>query len=125
MKKMSRGDTCFYGFIAIIGAAAGLYLAEPPRGDVAAGVGGKDIPRRITTRTVPMMVANLKPGMVVTIHDLGQGPWPANEIVGDILLGEQAIIGRVVRTEIKAAYPIRASSLYRLGEYSKEYVGVP
>jgi Flp pilus assembly protein CpaB len=102
-----------------------MYVAKKIRGDVAASVGGKDIPRRITTRTVPMAATDLKPGTVITTHDVGHGPWPANEINGDVLLGTPFIVGRVVKDEIKAAYPIRASSLYRLGEYSKEYIGVP
>lgn len=125
MKSLSRQEIRFYGLIAILGAATGWYLAEPSSGDTTESLGGKEVPRRIPTRIVPMMAANLKPGMVVTIHDLAQGPWPANEIVGDVLLGPQSIIGRVVKKEIKAATPIHASSLYRTGEYSKEYIGVP
>lgn len=82
-------------------------------------------PRRITTRTIPMLATDLKPGMVITTHDLGMGPWPQHEIRGDILLGSSVIIGRVVKDELKAATPIHASSLYRLGEYSKEYIGIP
>jgi Flp pilus assembly protein CpaB len=120
MNDFSRGK--FVNLVAVgIGLVVGMYvikskIAAPER---------KPPPRRISTRTVPMMVANLKPGMVVSFHDLGMGPWPANEIAGDVLLGAQAIVGRVVKEEIKAATPIHASSLCRAGEYSKEYVGVP
>jgi len=105
-----------------LGIVVSLYVFK----QVAINARAKTISsHRITTRMVPMLVANLKPGMVVTTHDLGQGPWPSNEIMGDVLLGPQVIVGRVVKKEIKAAYPIHASSLYRLGEYSKEYFGVP
>lgn len=77
------------------------------------------------TRAVPMAVTNLKPGMVVRKDDIGMGSWPVREIRGDMLLSESVIVGRVVREEIEAAQPIYARSLLRLGEFSKEYMGVP
>lgn len=98
-----------------------LYVAKTIYADAAR----QPPQRRITTRTVPMLASDLKPGMVITTQDIGMGPWPANEIQGDVLLGTQFIVGRVVKKEIKSAYPIHASSLYRAGEYSKEYIGVP
>ena len=124
MKHLHPFNLIIAMFLAL-GIMASMYVAKRIRGDVPASVGGKDIPRRITTRTIPMAVGDLKPGTVITSHDLGAGPWPENEIRGDVLLGAQVIVGRVVKEEIKAAYPIRASSLHRLGEYSKEYIGVP
>ena len=77
------------------------------------------------TRTIPMAVTTLKPGTVVRSDDLGNGPWPMREVRGDMLLSERVIVGKVVQKEIKAATPIHAASLKRLGEYSKEYIGVP
>lgn len=76
----------------------------------------KEPPRRIASRTVPMLVGDLEVGTVITEHHLGKGPWPANEIQGDVLLGESAIIGRVVRKPMKAAEPIRGSSLFPMNE---------
>lgn len=76
----------------------------------------KEPPRRIASRTVPMLVGDLEVGTVITEHHLGMGPWPANEIQGDVLLGQSAIIGRVVRRPMKAAEPIRGSSLYPMNE---------
>jgi Flp pilus assembly protein CpaB len=77
------------------------------------------------TRTIPLAVTTLKPGMVVRSDDIGKGPWPVREIHGDIILSERLIVGRVVQKEIESATAIHAASLKRLGEYSKEYVGVP
>ncbi len=76
----------------------------------------KEPPRRIASRTVPMLVGDLEAGTVITEHHLGMGPWPANEIQGDVLLGQSAIIGRVVRRSMKAAEPIRGSSLFPMNE---------
>ena len=76
----------------------------------------KEPPRRIASRTVPMLVGDLEVGTVITEHHLGMGPWPANEIQGDVLLGQAAIIGRVVRRPLKAAEPIRGSSLFPMNE---------
>jgi len=79
----------------------------------------------LETRTIPMAVTTLKPGMVVRKDDIGKGPWPVREIRGDIILSERLIVGRVVQKEIESATPIHAASLKRMGEYSREYVGVP
>ena len=77
------------------------------------------------SRTIPMAVTTLKPGMVVRKGDIGKGPWPVREIRGDIILSARLIVGRVVQKEIKSATPIHAASLQRLGDNSKEYVGGP
>ena len=82
-------------------------------------------PVRNSPRVIPMAVTTLKPGMVIRSGDIGAGPWPQNEILGDVLLADKYIVGRVVKDEIEAATPIHSASLHRLGEYSKEYVGVP
>lgn len=82
-------------------------------------------PRRITSRVIPMAVTTLKPGMVIRADDIGAGPWPANEIRGDVLLADKYIVGRVVKNEIEAATPIHSTSLNRLGDYPREYIGVP
>ncbi len=79
----------------------------------------------LETRTIPMAVTALKPGMVVRQGDIGKGPWPVREIRDDVILSERLIVGRVVQKEIEPATPIHAASLKRRGEHSKEYVDVP
>lgn len=76
----------------------------------------KEPPRRIASRTIPMLVGDVEAGTVLSEHHLGKGPWPANEIEGDVLLGESAIIGRVVRKAMKAAEPIHGSALFPMNE---------
>jgi pilus assembly protein CpaB len=73
-------------------------------------------PRRIGTRTVPMLVGDVEVGTVLTADHIGMGPWPANEIKGDVLLGQSAIVGRVVRKSLKAAEPIHGSDLFPMNE---------
>jgi pilus assembly protein CpaB len=73
-------------------------------------------PRRIGTRTVPMLVGDVEVGTVLTAVHIGMGPWPANEIKGDVLLGTATIIGRVVRKPLKAAEPIHGSDLFPMNE---------
>jgi pilus assembly protein CpaB len=73
-------------------------------------------PRRIGTRTVPMLVGDVEVGTVLTEHHIGMGPWPANDIKGDVLLGQATIIGRVVRKAMKAAEPIHGSDLFPMNE---------
>ena len=72
--------------------------------------------RQIGTRVVPMLVGDVEAGTVLTEYHLGQGPWPSNEIKGDVLLSPTAIIGRVVRKPMKAAEPIHGSHLFPMNE---------
>ena len=73
-------------------------------------------PRRIGTRTVPMLVGDVEAGTVLTQDHIGMGPWPANEIKGDVLLNATTIIGRVVRKPMSAAEPIHGSALFPMNE---------
>ena len=72
--------------------------------------------RQIGTRVVPMLVGDVEAGTVLTEYHLGQGPWPSNEIRGDVLLSPTAIIGRVVRKPMKAAEPIHGTHLFPMNE---------
>ncbi|MDA1165115.1 MAG: Flp pilus assembly protein CpaB [Planctomycetota bacterium] len=77
----------------------------------------KEPPRVVdNTRTVPMAIADLAPGTVIKDEHIGMGRWPANEIVGDILLDKASIVGRVVRKPMTAAEPIHGNALFPMGE---------
>jgi len=76
----------------------------------------KEPPPQTATRTVPMPVADLAPGTIITDEHIGMGPWPADDIEGDVLLGRSAISGRVVKKPLKAAEPIHGNALYPMGE---------
>jgi hypothetical protein len=68
-------------------------------------------PRRVATRNVPLTLTELVPGTVISEGDVGLGPAPANEIVGDILLAVDAMIGRVVKNTISVTEYIHGSDL--------------
>ena len=71
-------------------------------------------PLRPTTRLIPMATNRLEPGDIVRQDDLGIGLWPTEDLRGDALLGDVAIVGKLVVEPIEPATVIRASSLRRL-----------
>jgi len=76
----------------------------------------KEKPVANTLREIPMAVADIKPGTVITESHLGMGRHDRNKLTPDVLLVNRVIVGRVAREPIKAATPIRASNLYNPGE---------
>lgn len=79
----------------------------------------------VETRTVPMAVADLKPGTVVTEAHLGVGRMAVREFREHpgMLLENRAIVGRVVKEPIQAGTPILFSQLYQPGEQPPLEVG--
>ena len=67
-------------------------------------------------RDVPMAVADIAPGTVITENHLGMGKAQRDKLEADVLLVNRVIVGRVARTPIKAATPIKANQLYQPGE---------
>ena len=61
---------------------------------------------------VPMAVADLEPGTKITKEHLALGPLFRSKLTRDIVQSERVLIGRVVRTKIKAAQPISTIDLY-------------
>jgi Flp pilus assembly protein CpaB len=68
---------------------------------------------RSKSRTIPMLATPLEPGMIIRSDDVGLGPWATKDIVGDILLSEKHIVGRMVGNTIEPGTPIHASDLRR------------
>ncbi|MBI1345609.1 Flp pilus assembly protein CpaB [bacterium] len=69
-----------------------------------------------TTRNVPMAIADIPAGTMITENHLGQGPYPIDRMSRDMLLVNRVIVGRVAKTDIKSAQPIQANQLYQPGE---------
>lgn len=76
----------------------------------------EEVAAQPTTRNVPMAVADIPAGTVITANHLGMGPYPIERLDRDMLLVNRVIEGRVAKEEIKAAQPIRANQLYQPGE---------
>ena len=70
----------------------------------------------VTSRNIPMAIADIEPGTVITENHLGQGPFPVDRLDRDTLLVNRVVVGRVAKEAIKAAQPIRANQLYQPGE---------
>lgn len=69
-----------------------------------------------TTRNLPMAIANIPSGTLITENHLGMGPFPLDRLDRDMLLVNRVIVGRIAKEEIPAAQPIRANQLYQPGE---------
>ena len=91
------------GGLIVAYIAKNLLASEPP-------------PAEVQTRRVPLAVAELKPGTVITDQHIGLAPMPADEIPAGTLLSAEGLVGRVVKETISAATMINTSSLYAPGE---------
>lgn len=108
MKKLTpaKMTMMMFGFIALLVVA---YIGKRMFASTEA-------PPRPVTRNVPMALANLEPGTMITEADIGMGPVRASELESNVLLGRDAIIGRIVKEPISSAVPIKTSDLYKRGE---------
>jgi len=73
-------------------------------------------PPQATTLLVPMAAVDIAPGTTVSEVHIGKAPYPIDKLASDTLRVERLIVGRVAKSEIKAANPIRANQLYQPGE---------
>lgn len=65
---------------------------------------------------VPMALADLKPGTVITEAHLGMAPIRADDLDREVLHTMRVVVGRIVKNPITRAQPIRTSDLYAPGE---------
>ncbi len=77
----------------------------------------------VQTRTVPMALAELKPGTVIGPAHIGSGRIKVTDLAPEMLLNEQGLLGRVVKAKINAANPIFSSQLYLPNEHPPLPVG--
>lgn len=73
-------------------------------------------PPTIATRMIPMAIAELEPGTVVTEAHIGQGPVQVTDLRPDVLISSKGVVGRTVKEKILPAQPIRSTQLYPPGE---------
>ncbi len=91
--------------LGVVGLLIGVYIFKK----LTASEPVADAPR---TRNVPMAIADIEPGTLITEAHLGQGPVLTDEMERDTLLNNRVIVGRVAKTEIKRAMAIRSGNLY-------------
>lgn len=70
----------------------------------------------VAMRDVPMAITDISPGTILTERHLGMGKMPVDKLTREMLLTNRVIVGRVTRTPLKAAEPIKANQLYQHGE---------
>ena len=68
------------------------------------------------TRSVPMPLADIPEGTLLTPRHIGTGPVLESELSREVLLSMNSILGRVVKTKLTAATPIRSNMLYSPNE---------
>lgn len=115
MKFLTPAKLSLLMFVVIAGLVA-AYIGKRLFADV------EEQPQ-VETRNVPMPIAELQPGTVITEEHLGQGPIRRSKMESDMLLTNRVIVGRVVKETIPAATPIRSSQLYQPGEFPSLQVG--
>lgn len=100
------------GMLGLVGVLIGGYFIK---GLLATD----EKPAPPAAKFVPMALAELAPGTVITEAHIGQGPIDPAELkkFPDFMINEKKIIGRVVKEAIPAARPIRTSQLYQPGEF--------
>jgi pilus assembly protein CpaB len=68
------------------------------------------------TRNVPMALADIPEGTLITASHVGTGPVLESDLQRDVLLSMPSILGRITRTKLVAATPIRSTMLYAPNE---------
>lgn len=100
-----------FGMIAllVVGYFVKLAFSGPQPEEVA----------RRTTRTLPMALAEIPPGTVITRAHVGNGPWnlDTGELPPDTLTRVDSLIGRIAKVKIEAATPIQSSMFYPPGNF--------
>ena len=69
------------------------------------------------TQDVPMAIATLEPGTLITAAHLGKGPALVGKLERDDARTERVVVGRVVKNRIERAQPISVNDLYAPGEF--------
>jgi pilus assembly protein CpaB len=89
---------------------------------VAAYAGKKLLARQEVVETqqldlMPVAVADLPPGTVITSAHLGQARIKRERLIPETVRSERILVGRVVKNTLKRAEPINSGDLYPPGEF--------
>jgi pilus assembly protein CpaB len=74
-----------------------------------------EMPQEVEISTIPMALADIEPGTMLTEAHVGNGRIPADKIEPDMILNERVVIGRVAKQAIKAGSAFRPDLLYPPG----------
>ena len=70
----------------------------------------------VVTRNIPMALSDILPGTRIDASFLGDGPVNEIDLTRDTLISSNGIIGRVARTKIEFATPLKLSDFYPFGD---------
>jgi len=73
--------------------------------------------------TVPMALADMEPGTVITAGHVATGRLRESQMVPETIRSDAVVIGRVVKQKIQAARPILTTDLYAPGDYPPLQLG--
>ncbi len=76
----------------------------------------EDAPAPPGVSNVPMALADLEPGTLITEQHIGMGPLRVDKRERDTITNKDVLIGRYVKNRIKAAEQIRTGDIYPSGE---------
>jgi pilus assembly protein CpaB len=108
MKRLTPATLTLMMF-GVIGLLVAAYIAKNL-------LAIEDQRAEVPSRNIPMAIAEIEPGTVITENHLGQGPYPVDRLDRDTLLVNRVVVGRVAKEKIPPAQPIRANQLYQPGE---------
>ena len=76
-----------------------------------------DLPPEDPIVTVPMALADLKPGTIITEGHIATGRLRDSMMTPETIRSDRIVIGRVVKAPLRAAQPILTTDLYPPGEF--------
>lgn len=71
---------------------------------------------QIASRLVPLPIAEIAPGTMVTEAHLGEGRIRESQLEPDMLISNRVIVGRIAKEKLTSRSPIKAGQLYPPGE---------
>jgi pilus assembly protein CpaB len=115
VKRLTPAKVTMLMFIVI----GGLIVAYIAKGLLAT----EAAPAQVATRNIPMALADIRPGTLLTEAHVGLGSISVADLKPAMLLDARGLVGRVVKEPISAANPILSSQLYLPGEWPPLEVG--
>ena len=110
MKKLLTPAFLMTLLLLTVGSiVAGYFIKKLIARDVAAPV--------VKRVDVPMAIADLEPGTLITAAHLGKGPVEQGTLDRDVARTERVLVGRVVKNAIRRAEPVKVSDLYAPGQF--------
>lgn len=107
MRRLTPASLSLLMFLAVGGLVA-AYIAKNL-------LATEETAQKVEITTIPMALADIEPGTMITDAHVGNGRIPADKIEPDMILNDRVVIGRVAKQPIKAGSAFRPDLLYPPG----------